>query len=230
MTPETTDAAAEPELARNPGQLAPGTVEANGKIYMVDAKGALIPIEMVKAVDRLEDELVRTLFAPARELATQAAEFKAKTFADIDAYNDLLAERYGAKATVGGAKGNITLAAFDGTLRITVQIADVRRFGSAILAAKKLVDECVVDWLVNSNPELAVIVNDAFQIDKEGDMNHGRIFALLRYNITDPRWLAAMDAIRDSITIEGSRRHVRFHTRVSPKAPWRQLSLDAATA
>lgn len=51
--------------------LPPGAVEVNGKPYMTDAKGALVPLEQVKAQHRLEDEVVRKVVGYAEPLSAQ---------------------------------------------------------------------------------------------------------------------------------------------------------------
>ena len=66
--------------------LAPGTEEANGKVYMRNAQGDLRPIELVKVADRLEDETVRELFAQAEATALILQAFKLKTFDEVDAF------------------------------------------------------------------------------------------------------------------------------------------------
>lgn len=55
------------------------TVEIEGKSYLRDAKGHLIPVETVKAQHKLEDETVRKCMGFARELSAQIARFKSHT-------------------------------------------------------------------------------------------------------------------------------------------------------
>jgi hypothetical protein len=111
-----------------------------------------------------------------------------------------------------------------------VQVSERHRFGPELQAAKTLVDTCLNEWAEGSPPELRAIVQQAFDVDKEGKINRGRLFALLRYDIRDERWLQAMDALRDSIRTDGSKRYVRISTRSDAKGAWRPLSLSAATA
>ncbi|MDR9772407.1 DUF3164 family protein [Rhizobium hidalgonense] len=41
-------------------------------------------------------------------------------------------------------------------------------------------------------------------------------------------WLRAMEAIRNSITITGSKEYVRFYERNTPKDEWRAVTIDLA--
>lgn len=208
--------------------LPPGQEELGGQVYMRDAKGSLVPLELVKPQHRVQDEAVRRLFDQAHALAAQIAAFKASAFGDVDALLALLDERYGAK--VGGAKGNVTLFSFDGLQRIQVQVADLVKFGPELQAARALIDECFAEWIEGARAELRAIVLDAFKPDKEGQLRAGALLGLRRYDIDDERWQRAMTAIADSTVVIGSKRYVRFSYRATPKAPWANVSLDIATA
>ncbi len=91
-------------------------VEANGRYYMADPKGALVPLETVKTTDLLMDEQVRKIMVFARDLNAQIARFKDHTLGDVA---DLLAvfdQEHQVK--LGGIKGNVTLTSFDSTLKV----------------------------------------------------------------------------------------------------------------
>ena len=53
---------------------------------------------------------------------------------------------------------------------------------------------------------------------------------LLRVSIEDERWVRAMDAVRDSIRIIGSKTYVRLHKRESADAAWQAVTIDLAAA
>ncbi len=208
--------------------LRPGAELVRGNIHLRNAKGSLDPIEIVKAQHLLEDDLVRDLFAAGEKVAAAIAEFKMRAFTEIDTFNEILASVYGAPK--GGAKGNITFASYDGLIRIQVHVADQITFGAELQQAKALVDECLEEWSADARAEIRKLVMDAFDVDREGNINRGKLFSLLRLEITDERWVRAMQAIRDSIKVTGSKRYVRLHHRRHHDARFEQLSLDAATA
>lgn len=205
----------------------PGVQTINGRTFMEGPGGTLVPAAQVKAEHKLEDELVRRLMAAAEQLHDVMVEFKAKVFDDIDAYAELLAEKYG--ASVGGEKGNITLQTYDRLQKVQVAIQDRLAFGPELQVAKRLIDECLMEWSADARPELGAIVANAFRTNKEGRVNRGALLGLLRLEITDERWTRAIQAIRDSITVEGSARYVRFHRRRKSVDRFDMLSLDLAT-
>jgi hypothetical protein len=155
------------------------------------------------------------------------ARFRRHTFDDIDGFVALMDQHYGAR---GGTKGNLTLTTYDGLLKVQVAVADLIVFGAELQTAKSLVDECLQEWSAKSGKELRTVVQRAFDVEKEGLINRGRLLALLGYEIEDERWLRAMDAIRDSIKVIGSKRYVNVYRRADAKAPWTRVSIDVAAS
>jgi len=209
----------------------PGQIELAGRVYMPDARGSMVPIELVKDEHRLQDKIVRRIFGQAEGEAKRLAAFMASAREQVREFMERVVADYGAKARPGGDKGNVTLQTYDGLLKVVVQVSDLIRFDSAALkACQLLVEECIADWSSDSQAELRAIVMNAFRIDKAGQINRGALLGLLRLNITDERWIRAMRALRDSMQVDGSKDYLRFYRRTDLKAPWVALSLDAATA
>lgn len=204
----------------------PGVVVLDGLTYLRDAKGALVPAELVKAAHKLEDETVRKVFGYAQELSAQIARFRAHTFDDVDGLISLLAQEY--RDHRGGVKGNITLTSFDGTLRVQVQVAETIAFGPELQIARNLVDECLQDWSSDARPEIRAVIQSAFDTDKEGQVSRTRLIGLLRLDIADERWVTAMDALRDSMRVDGTKRYVRFYRRAKATDRWEAVSIDMA--
>lgn len=232
MTDHASDCPVNNEPALPAGEcncaLPAGQVELAGQIYMPRADGAMVPLETVKEKDRLQDQAVRQLFAEALELSAKLSAFKCKAFADVDALQRLLEEKY--KAPRGGDKGNVSLFSYDGLMRLQVQVADLIKFGPELQVARALLEECVAEWVEGARAELRMIVLDAFRLDKAGEIRTAAILGLRRYEIEDDRWKRAMTAIADSITVIGSKSYIRFSMRPTVKAAWSNVSLDIATA
>jgi hypothetical protein len=181
---------------------------------------------MVKPIDRTRDELVRELVSKASALAKQLEEFKVGAFMDISAFIQLSAEQYGVK--VGGTKGNVSLFSFDGRYKVVRQVQEHIIFDERLQAAKQLIDECIQDWATGSRDEIRVLINDAFQVNKEGKINTNRVLGLKRLNIQDEKWLRAMQAIADSVQVAGSKPYIRIYERVGNSEQYAPISLDVA--
>jgi hypothetical protein len=196
--------------------------------YMQDQAGRLVPIDTVKPIDIERDKLVADIIGKARALNSQIATFKNAVFGDIAAFIELSAEQYGAK--VGGQKGNVTLMSFDGRYKVQRAIAEHISFDERLQAAKALIDECITDWSQGSRPEIQVLVNNAFQVDKEGNINTGRVLGLRRMQISDDRWQRAMSAISEAVQVVGSKSYIRVYERIGDTGEYRAIALDVAGA
>jgi len=193
--------------------------------YRTDSKGRLVPISTIKPIDIERDAVVTSLIEKVKATRQQLIDFKAVAFGDIEAFIELSLEQYGVQ--VGGGKGNITLYSFDGQYKIVRQIQDSIRFDERLQAAKVLIDECIQSWSADSNDHIKVLINDAFQVDREGKISTGRVLGLRRHNIDDPKWKQAMEAIGDSINVVDSKSYVRFYER-DKDGKYQPISLDFA--
>lgn len=213
---------------QTPAPIPDGRVEMNGSTYMADAKGALVPVETIRADVILEDETVRKIVGYAQALSDQIARFKQHTFDDLGEFEALLAQEY--DSTRGGRKGNKTFLSHDGLYKVQVAVADHIDFGPQLQIAKELVDECLNEWAENARPELRAIVTRAFNTDKAGQINRTEIFMLLRLDIEDARWKRGMEAIRDAMRVVGSKTYVRCYRRPTPESAWENITIDLAKA
>ena len=109
--------------------------------YRIDAKGRLIPVDQIKAMDIERSDLVERLIGGAKVLQQEMLAFKKLSFEDIAAFIQLSAEQHGVQ--IGGSKGNVTLFSFDGKYKIVRQSQESIRFDESLQAAKALIDECI---------------------------------------------------------------------------------------
>lgn len=211
-----------------PVEIPDGIVELAGKKYMTDAKGALVPVELVKPQHELEDQLVRKVMGFALALNAQLARFRGHTVTDLGDFDALLAQEYG--MTKGGPRGNKTYRTYDGMYEVEVRVQDQIEFGPELQVAKSLVDECLNEWAEDARPEIRGIITRAFNTDKEGKINRSEIFMLMRLEIEDERWKSAVQAIRDAIRVTGSKSYIRFRMKSAIDAPLVNVSIDLANA
>lgn len=194
--------------------------------YRRDAQGRLVREEQIKPVDKLRDELVLALVQRARATHDALVQYKAAAFGEIEAFLDLSAAEYGAK--IGGKKGNVSLLSFDGKYKIQRAVQESIAFDERLQAARALIDECLREWTEGARPELATLVNDAFRVDTKGEIRTARVLALRRLDITDERWLRAMDAIGDACQVVGSKSYIRVYERNGDSDQYSPISLDIA--
>lgn len=200
-------------------------IEINGKFYWEDSKGNLIAEELVKEVDKLRNQLVYGFVKTAETLQGDIRAFKKRIFDDVAAFVQLSAEKYNVQ--MGGRKGNLTLYTFDGRYKMQVAVSEHLTFDERIHAAKEQIDLCLQEWAENARPEIRTLIDNAFQVDKEGNLSTARILGLRRVEIADERWQKAMTAISDSIQVIGSKDYVRFYER-DAQGKYQPIALDMA--
>lgn len=211
-----------------PIEIPDGITLIGDKKYMADAKGGLVPVELIKPQHLLEDDTTRKIMGFALALSEQISRFRGHTIADLGAFDALLAQEY--SITKGGPKGNRSYKTHDGLYEIEVRVQDQIEFGPELQVAKSLVDECLNEWSEGARAEIRGIITRAFNTDKEGKINRTEIFMLLRLEIEDERWQHAMRAIRDAIRVTGSKSYIRFWMKPALDAPRVSVSIDLANA
>lgn len=193
--------------------------------YMENAQGHQVPLAQVQEIDKARNELVMEKVAKAKAMRKALAALKAEIMDDVGAFIQLSAEKYEVK--VGGNKGNVTLHSFDGRYKIMRQVAENITFDERLQAAKALIDECLRDWTKDARSEIQALIDQAFQVDKEGNLSTSRVLGLRRLKITDERWLRAMQAIGDSIQVTGTKPYVRVYER-KENGSYTAIPLDMA--
>jgi len=130
---------------------------------------------------------------------------------------------------IQGCGGGGTDAA-GGCCKVERRFMDNIRFDERLQAAKALIDECLTDWTEDGRDEIKVLIQDAFRVDQQGQVNTARVLGLRRHPFKDPRWTRAMEAIGDSLQVVGSSSYVRVYERVGQTDEYRQIALDLASA
>lgn len=194
--------------------------------YRKDAKGRLVPEAQIREIDLLRDKMVMEIVAKARELNALLSAFRLGTLDDIAAFVSLSAEQY--KVALGGKKGNVQLLSYDGQFKVLRAIADRISFDERIQAAKALIDECLTEWTEGAASELRIIVQDAFDVDKQGNISTGKILELRRYKIDDDRWKRAMTAIAEGLQVISTKPYIRIYELNQRTGKYEPLVLDVA--
>lgn len=179
--------------------------------FMLNARGGLDPVAIVKDVDKLRDDMVREIVNESIQKHKELQEMKKRFFSTIDAFVRLSAEKY--NLNYGGKKGNMTFLSYDGMYKVVVSVNENIFFDERLQIAKELIDQCIQDWATDSRNEIKALIQDAFYVGKAGKLDKNRILGLRRLDIQDERWQKAMTAISDSIQIAGSREYIRIYER-----------------
>jgi hypothetical protein len=193
---------------------------------MTDSQGRRVPVGLVKPVDKLRDQTVRGIMAKTFAARDALAAFKREAWDDAQAFLELSAGEHGVK--YGGKKGNVSLSTYDGQYKLLIAVNDAIQFNEKLQVAKTLIDNCIRRWSDGSRSEIKLLVEDAFFVDKEGNLNKSRILGLRRIVIEDAEWREAMQAISDSIQVVSSKTYMRFYER-NADGGYTHIPLDVAS-
>lgn len=194
--------------------------------YMKDPQGRLVPIASIKPIDITRDNLVKEIVTKAKVLSESISNFRLIAHSEIQAFTELSAQEYG--CDLGGKKGNLTLLSFDGRYKVQRAVSDHLVFDERLQTAKQLIDECLTEWSSGSSDEIKTLVNDAFQVSKEGKINTGRVLSLRRLDFDHVKWKKAMEAISDSLQVASTKTYLRIYERVGQTDSYKNLPLDIA--
>jgi hypothetical protein len=193
--------------------------------FMTDSMGRQVPITMVKEIDILRDQTVRRIADEAVKMKSVLIEFKSKIRDDIFSFIEKSAKAY--KVKWGGKKGNVTLTTYDGQFKLVIAMNDNITFDERLQVAKELIGKCLDKWSKGSRPEIRLLVNDAFQVDKTGKISTARVLGLRRLDIQDADWKKAMTAITESLQITGTKQYLRVYER-DDNGEYQMIPLDVA--
>ena len=195
--------------------------------YREDARGALVPVSAIRPIDLMRDDLVNELFDTIEPKAQAYAEAKQKGIETVRTFVDVSAAEFDVKPS---KKGNVTLTSLDGKRRVLVAMQDVLTFDERLHAAKALIDQCLEEYSIGANANLKVIVQQAFDVNKEGNISTSKVLALRSYNIQDEKWQRAMRALTDSLTVHVSREYIRLYRRDEDSGEYVRVDADTGRA
>ena len=208
-------------------QTPPGAVVIHGIFYLRDAKSNLVPVDNVRPMDLLMDEMVRKIAGYGEDLSAELSRFAVHTDADIAAFDALLDQEYNI-TPAAGAKGNRSFTTFDGLMMVKVAVSDRIVLGPELQAAQAVLDALISERGEGVDPFLITLVKRAFKCDQEGKVDVRAILALRRMEVDDPRWADFTRAIDDAVRVVGSKRYLRIYRRDKPDGQWRMIPLDLA--
>lgn len=194
--------------------------------YMRDSQGRLVPEDQVREQDKLRDQVVQELIGQAKHINHALRQFKQRALNDIADVIQIAADRW--EVDLGGKKGNITLSSFDGKYRVQRVYAERITFTEELEAAKELFGRCLDRWTEDANTNVRALIDRAFRPNKNGQIRTAELLGLLRLEIDDYEWEQACDALKQSISVNGSTVYIRVYERVGQSDSYRHIPLDLA--
>ncbi|MDD3467882.1 MAG: DUF3164 family protein, partial [Campylobacterales bacterium] len=172
--------------------------EIVGQGLWLNRRGEAVHPDYVKPEEKLKDEMVEEILASAISMSDVIANFKRSANEKVDSYFALLLQNYGMDAKAKSKKGNLSLENYSATAKVEIRIAEVLEFDEKLQIAKLKIDEYLNDVTKDSPAEIKMLITKAFEVDKKGNVDAKKIFALKSYDIKDSRWQEAMQIIDES--------------------------------
>ncbi len=197
--------------------------------YWLNKKGEETHSDLIRADEKIKDELVEGLVGRTLKMSETLKEFKEEAFTDVESYFELLLQNYGLDGKKNSKKGNIVLENYSGTMKVQLSNADSISFDEKLQVAKLKIDECLHELTKRASPAIKTLITKSFEVDKKGDVNAKKILALKSYDISHPKWVEAMHIIDESIEVVGSKSYIRFYKRDQIGEAYKLISLDLAS-
>lgn len=179
----------------------------NKQGFWIDSTGNPVPEKYVDVDDRKKDRLVEQLFKKIEREQQRLIDLKKEIFTRVDRLLDETAGKYDEEEW----KGNATITNFSNTKKIERKVNDRIVFNEKLQLAKQKIDKFFKELTKDSKPELQTLVNDAFDVDKKGNINKRRILRLRHININNPTWNEAMELIDEAIQVESTKEYIVFY-------------------
>lgn len=189
----------------------------------LNRNGKPVPVKQINKVTKRKDLTVTKIMKKAIKLEVMMSKFKYEIMEEVNKYLKYVENNAGVETN---SKGNVVLSDYSGVNQIEISKNDMYEYDEKLIIAKDLIDECLVEWSSDSNINLKAIVSEAFNVDKKGKVNQYMIFRLTKLEINHPTWLKAMELIRQSQDVVGSRQYVSLRRRASPNDKYETINLN----
>ena len=192
----------------------------NGTRFWLDPEGSKVPETYVDKVDKKRDALVERTIKKIENANLRLKQLKEKIEMEVDRFLDGIAEQYGEDW-----KGNALLRNFDQSKEVQIKYGQTIGFDERLQVARQLIDRCIEKWSEGSDMKIRMLVNQAFKVDKKGQLDAKLILSLRQIKIKDNEWKQAMELIADSVKIENRRKYFIFK-RKDVNGEWQTISMN----
>lgn len=190
----------------------------------MNRNGRYVPPETINRATKKRDKVVGKIMKKTLALRMQMLLHKGWVQKEIEKYMKYLEKHAGVNDV--DTKGNLTLSDYANLNAVEISVNDVITFDERLNLAKGIIDKCLRKWTGKSNRHIKAIVDEAFNVDKKGSVNKMMILRLLNIEIKDAEWMKAMNMIRESIDVTGTRKYLSFRKRTNCEEKFESLNLN----
>lgn len=173
--------------------------------YWRDAEGMLVPEKYIPLNEKKRDQMVEIVIKKVKLLQKTIKDAKKEIAKIVREYLNQIANEYDENW-----QGNTKLYNFTRDKEVEVKISKKIAFDEKLQIAKQKIDKCIMKWSQASDKRIVAIVNNAFKVDKTGNVDVKMILSLRKLKINDTDWKQAMDLISDAVIIQFTKRYFNF--------------------
>lgn len=189
----------------------------------MDPKGNAIPMKYVDIIDKMTDRMVMKVFKQALKASEELKKLHSMALAGSEELMNATSKKY--NVTIRTAKGNKRFTDFSNTIRLDITIGDFIDFDERLNTAKALIDKCIEKWSEDADDKIKLLINNAFKVDKKGNLDKHAIMGLRNLAIKDTEWKKAMELITDSIRVIDRKAYLKFSSK-DDNGNWHGIPLD----
>lgn len=192
----------------------------------INRNGNPVPEKNIPKHLKKRDAIVTKMVKEAEKVQLQMIKAKGKIKKYAEAYSEWLTKKKCKDVT---PEGNMQLSNYSNTMQVSFYTNDIIGFDDNLNYAKALINKCMKKWSKGASNNIKIIVNNAFKVDKKGNLNRALILSLLQIEIKDKDWNKAMELIKQSIITTETRQYIKISKRSNHRDKYRAVVLDMSS-
>jgi hypothetical protein len=193
----------------------------------INRNGKPVPERNIPKHIKRRDKTVTQIMGIVSKLQARMIADKAKTRKLIEQYCKYVANVSDNSDLT--PEGNIQLSDYANLNQVSLYTNQLIGFDERLNIAKGLINKCITKWSKGTNANLRVIVDNAFKMDKQGNLNRALILQLFQIEIQDKNWKKAIALIKDSIYTKETKQYLKIAKRNSTEDKFQGVTLDMST-
>ena len=174
---------------------------------LMNHRGQLVPVTYIPKLDMKRHKFAIKFMKKVKAMSKQMLALKQAVNDEADAIYAIMLNDANIK---NDGKGNLTITSFDKGFKFEWNMKDKMEFGDEINLAQEKINEFLKEKTKHADEHLSTLVNSAFTSSK-GRLDSKRILSLFPLQIDHPIWKQAMDLIKQSMHVNGTKRYLNIY-------------------
>jgi len=191
--------------------------------FVMNAQGDLIKKSNLTPLQLEEDALCAELFPKAQEIHRLIAEFKFLSMNKVEQVLERLMNQHKI-VKFKKIKGNVQFVSIDGLFKVQRAIDDKIEANAISEVARQFIAQYEEVVKQGSNTDASQWINTTFE-HASGKLSVSKITDFMNKDIDHPLYRQAVEALRKSLFVSGTKAYLRFYFRETSDDQWIALPL-----